>query len=134
MNITILFFNQAAEVIRVIQLNTLEDRSVHDKQQWDSAVNFVKQSVTEKLDATEGVLSSLVGPSRTQQWMLWTNATPEQKQRTAVKNELERLLFVERVCQMTPFIFTIISTISMFVFLSFFFHLRITLLHYPMRN
>ena len=96
----ILFFNQAAEVLRVIQLNTLEDRSVHDKQQWDSAVNFVKQSVTEKLDATEGVLSSLVGPSRTQQWMRWTNATPEQKQRTAVKNELERLLFVERVCQM----------------------------------
>jgi len=85
--------------LRVIQLNTLEDRSVHDKQQWDSAVNFVKQSVTEKLDVTEGVLSSLVGPSRTQQWMRWTHASPEQKQRSAVKSELERLLFVERVLQ-----------------------------------
>lgn len=88
--------DKAAEVLRVIQLNTLEDRSVHDKQQWDSAVNFVKQSVTEKLDVTEGVLSSLVGPSRTQQWMRWTHASPEQKQRSAVKSELERLLFVER--------------------------------------
>ena len=108
--------------MRVIQLNTLEDRSVHDKQQWDSAVNFVKQSVTEKLDVTEGVLSSLVGPSRTQQWMRWTHASPEQKQRSAVKSELERLLFVERVLQQ---IFSLIY--SMYSNLIYFFrtiHLR----------
>lgn len=85
--------------MRVIQLNTLEDRSVHDKQQWDSAVQFVERSVVEKLDATEGVLNSLVGPSRTHQWLRWTNASPEQQQRRAVKNELERLLFSERVMQ-----------------------------------
>ena len=90
-------FFQAAEVLRVIQLNTLEDRSVHDKQQWDSAVQFVERSVIEKLDATEGVLNSLVGPSRTQQWLRWTRASPEQQQRSAVKSELERLLFSERV-------------------------------------
>lgn len=83
--------------MRVIQLNTLEDRSVHDKHQWDSAVQFVERSVIEKLDATEGVLNSLIGPSRTQQWLRWSTATPEQKQRNAVKNELERLLFAERV-------------------------------------
>ena len=108
--------------MRVIQLNTLEDRSVHDKQQWDSAVNFVKQSVTEKLDVTEGVLSSLVGPSRTQQWMRWTHASTEQKQRSAVKSELERLLFVERVLQQ---IFSLIY--SMYSNLIYFFrtiHLR----------
>lgn len=84
-------------MLRVIQLNTLEDRSVHDKQQWDSAVQFVERSVNEKLDATEGVLNSLVGPSRTQQWLHWTSASPEQRQRSAVKNELQRLLFSERV-------------------------------------
>lgn len=84
-------------MLRVIQLNTLEDRSVHDKSQWDSAVQFVERSVVEKLEATEGVLKTLVGPSRTQQWLYWTTATPEQRQRNAVKNELERLLFAERV-------------------------------------
>ena len=56
-------------MLRVIQLNTLEDRSVHDKQQWDSAVHFVEESVMEKLKATEAVLNSLVGPGRTQQWV-----------------------------------------------------------------
>ncbi|XP_046463613.1 dynamin-like 120 kDa protein, mitochondrial isoform X2 [Daphnia pulex] len=88
--------DKAAEVLRVIQLNTLEDRSVHDKQQWDSAVQFVERSVKEKLQVTEENLNNLVGPSRTQQWLQWTNATSEQKEHAAVKNELERLLFSER--------------------------------------
>jgi len=88
--------DKAAEVLRVIQLNTLEDRSVHDKQQWDSAVLFVEESVNEKLKANESVLQSLVGPSRTQQWMQWTTANADQKLRNTVKNELERLLFAER--------------------------------------
>lgn len=88
--------DKAAEVLRVIQLNTLEDRSVHDKQQWDSAVLFVEESVIEKLKATESVLHSLVGPSKTQQWLKWTNASEDQKLRNTVKNELERLLFAER--------------------------------------
>ena len=29
---------QASEMLRVIQLNTLEDRSVHDKNHWDGAI------------------------------------------------------------------------------------------------
>lgn len=36
-------------MLRVIQLNTLEDRSVKDKQQWDSAVKFLENSIKEKL-------------------------------------------------------------------------------------
>lgn len=36
-------------MLRVIQLNTLEDRSVHDKYQWDSAVRFLEEFVKEKL-------------------------------------------------------------------------------------
>ena len=89
--------DKAAEVLRVIQLNTLEDRSVHDKQQWDSAVHFVEQSVKDKLQATEDVLRNLVGPSRSEQWLRWKSLSPDQRQRVAVKNELERLLFAERV-------------------------------------
>jgi len=40
---------QASDMLRVIQLNTLEDRSVSEKQQWDSAVKFLEKSVKEKL-------------------------------------------------------------------------------------
>lgn len=90
-------FVKAAEVLRVIQLNTLEDRSVHDKQQWDAAVQFVEQCLLEKLNATEALLRNLVGPSKSEQWYRWASLTPEQKQRNSVKNELERLLFSERV-------------------------------------
>ena len=35
---------------RVIQINTLEDRSVHDKQQWDSALKFMEKSVGDQLN------------------------------------------------------------------------------------
>lgn len=36
-------------VQRVIQINTLEDRSVHDKTQWDAAIKFMETTVSEKL-------------------------------------------------------------------------------------
>jgi len=42
---------------RVIQINTLEDRSVHDKQQWDAAVKFMETSVGEKLNQSESSLT-----------------------------------------------------------------------------
>ena len=34
-------------------MNTLEDRSVHDKQQWDTAVKFMETAVGEKLQQSE---------------------------------------------------------------------------------
>lgn len=43
-------------MLRVIQLNALEDRSVNDKQQWDAACKFLEDSVKEKLQSTEGTL------------------------------------------------------------------------------
>ena len=40
---------KASEVLRVIQLNTLEDRAVNDKVQWDRAVKFMEEFLSEKL-------------------------------------------------------------------------------------
>ena len=42
-------------MLRVIQLNTLEDRSVSEKQQWDSAVKFLEKCVKEKLQVQSAV-------------------------------------------------------------------------------
>ncbi|XP_047490169.1 dynamin-like 120 kDa protein, mitochondrial isoform X7 [Penaeus chinensis] len=84
--------DKAADVLRVIQLNALEDRSVHDKQQWDAACKFLEESVKDKLHTTESTLREMVGPSTKEQWMYWSYPTEEQKRRAAVKSELENIL------------------------------------------
>ncbi|XP_076048422.1 opa1 mitochondrial dynamin like GTPase isoform X8 [Oratosquilla oratoria] len=84
--------DKASDVLRVIQLNALEDRSVHDKQQWDAACKFLQESVQEKLTATENTLREMVGPGTKEQWMYWTSPADEQRRRAAVKTELEKLL------------------------------------------
>jgi optic atrophy protein 1 len=55
-----LWEDKGAEMLRVIQLNTLEDRSVHDKQQWDSAIQFLEKSLQEKLTVSEANLRDQV--------------------------------------------------------------------------
>ena len=44
----------------MIQLNTLEDRSVHDKQHWDGAIKFLSENVTGKLEGNENTLREMV--------------------------------------------------------------------------
>lgn len=38
---------------RVIQLNALEDRSVSEKPQWDSAVKFLEESLQERIQLSK---------------------------------------------------------------------------------
>lgn len=49
-------------MLRGIQLNSLEDRAVSEKQQWDTAVKFLETSVKEKLIQTENTLNEMFGP------------------------------------------------------------------------
>ena len=44
---------------RVIQLNILEDRSVSDKAQWDSAIKFMEETLKEKLKQSQCLCLSL---------------------------------------------------------------------------
>ncbi|KAB7497194.1 Dynamin-like protein, mitochondrial [Armadillidium nasatum] len=85
--------DKASDVLRVIQLNTLEDRSVSDKQQWDNACKFLEESVKEKLKMTEDTLREMVGPGTKEQWLYWKYLTEDERKRSAVKLELEKLLF-----------------------------------------
>lgn len=84
-------------MLRVIQLNILEDRSVNDKREWDQAVRFLESSVKEKLQSTEQILRDMLGPNRKERWMYWQNQTEEQQKRTAVKNELDKILYADKV-------------------------------------
>lgn len=84
--------DKAIDMLRVIQLNTLEDRNVHDKQEWDQAVKFFETSVKEKLKLTEQTISEMFGPSTSQKWLQWRYATDEQSKRKHVKGELDKIL------------------------------------------
>ena len=83
---------KGAEMLRVIQLNTLEDRSVHDKNQWNLATTFLEQSLHEKLAQSEANLREQVGPGFTERWLYWQSCTQEQKTKAVIRSELERIL------------------------------------------
>merc|ERR550519_2426035 len=90
-----LWEDKAAEMLRVIQLNTLEDRSVHDKQHWDGAIKFLSENVTEKLEGNENTLREMEGPGWYERWTRWKSRSAEQQARAAAKGELERMLSSE---------------------------------------
>lgn len=85
--------DKAIEMLRVLQLNTLEDRSVHDKQQWDSAVKFLEKSLHDKLEATEILMKDMFGPSTKERWLYWQYKTEDQKLRSVIKKELDKILY-----------------------------------------
>merc|ERR1719273_881418 len=87
-----LWEDKGAEMLRVIQLNTLEDRSVHDKYQWDSAINFLQSSLQQKLEVSEANLRHQVGPGYYERWTKWSYRTEEETKKAAILSELERLL------------------------------------------
>jgi len=83
---------KAEDSLRVIQLNTLEDRSVSDKEQWDKAVKFMEETMKEKLEQAEQELENMTGPGQWKQWASWTRRTEEHIRTLAVKQELEKIL------------------------------------------
>lgn len=85
--------DKASDMLRVIQLNTLEDRSVSEKQQWDSAVKFLEKCVKEKLQATEVILREMFGPGVKERWVYWKYQTEDQIKRNHVKTELDKFLY-----------------------------------------
>lgn len=84
--------DKAVDMLRMIQLNALEDRVVHDKHQWDQAVRFLETTLQQRLQMAEARVHDMVGPGIKDQWFYWTSPTEEQRQRAVVKAELERLL------------------------------------------
>ncbi|XP_054272959.1 dynamin-like 120 kDa protein, mitochondrial isoform X2 [Macrosteles quadrilineatus] len=83
---------KANEVLRVIQLNTLADRNCRDKRAWDDAVRFLENSVKEKLNATEKLLSDQMGPGFKDRWLYWKYTSEIQDKRNAIKRELDKIL------------------------------------------
>ncbi|XP_023030642.1 dynamin-like 120 kDa protein, mitochondrial isoform X4 [Drosophila willistoni] len=84
--------DKAIDMLRVIQLNTLEDRFVHDKAEWDKAVKFLEDSVNGKLVQTEETLAQMLGPGRVKRFTQWQYLSQDQEKRRSVKGELDKIL------------------------------------------
>ncbi|KAM7343052.1 opa1 mitochondrial dynamin like GTPase isoform 4-T4 [Cochliomyia hominivorax] len=84
--------DKAIDMLRVIQLNTLEDRFVHDKSEWDQAVKFLETSVRAKLALTEETLNEMFGPGQFTRITHWKSLTEDQTKRRHVKSELDKIL------------------------------------------
>uniref|UniRef100_A0A6P7GK10 Dynamin-like GTPase OPA1, mitochondrial n=1 Tax=Diabrotica virgifera virgifera TaxID=50390 RepID=A0A6P7GK10_DIAVI len=85
--------SKASEMLRVIQLNTLEDRTIGDKRDWDQAVKFLESSVKEKLRESEINLKQLLGPSAKERWLYWKYQSELESKSRSVKNELDKILY-----------------------------------------
>lgn len=83
---------KAIEVLRVIQLNALDDRSISDKSQWDAAYNFLETSLKENLQRTQNQVRDLIGPGLLERWWSWKSVSPLQRTRSYIKAELEKLI------------------------------------------
>lgn len=88
---------KASEMLRVIQLNTLEDRTVGYKRDWDAAVKFLECSVKDKLQQTELELRKLLGPSTKERWLYWKYLSEDESRRNNVKSELDKVLHSDQV-------------------------------------
>ncbi|XP_017090267.1 dynamin-like GTPase OPA1, mitochondrial isoform X4 [Drosophila bipectinata] len=84
--------DKAIDMLRVIQLNTLEDRFVHDKSEWDQAVKFLESSVNAKLVQTEETLGQMFGPGQWRRLTHWQYLTQDQQKRRSVRGELDKIL------------------------------------------
>uniref|UniRef100_UPI00358EFAE4 dynamin-like GTPase OPA1, mitochondrial isoform X1 n=1 Tax=Myxine glutinosa TaxID=7769 RepID=UPI00358EFAE4 len=85
---------EANDCLRVIQHNALEDRSISEKQQWDTAIQFMEEALQARLHETESVIKNMVGPNWQDRWLHWKSRTKEQVVCCEMKNELEKLLLL----------------------------------------
>lgn len=84
--------DKAVDMLRVIQLNVLEDSAVHSKAEWDQAVACFESFVRERLQQNERTIEEMFGPGTWESWMRWRSATEEQHKRRQVKTELDKVL------------------------------------------
>ncbi|XP_018667792.2 dynamin-like GTPase OPA1, mitochondrial [Ciona intestinalis] len=84
------------EILRVIQLNALEDRSISDKLQWESAVKFIEDNLGTLLNKTESKIQEIIGHGTWHRWTHWKSRTWEEHQKNEIFNQLENLFHTRK--------------------------------------
>ncbi|CAF2125488.1 unnamed protein product [Rotaria magnacalcarata] len=83
---------KALDSLRVIQTQALQDRSVSDKQQWESAAKFMESTIRNELQHQESELNSNQNQSSWRKFMGFQQTTIEETYRKLCAKELERIL------------------------------------------
>ncbi|XP_049882110.1 dynamin-like 120 kDa protein, mitochondrial isoform X2 [Pectinophora gossypiella] len=83
--------DRAQDVLRVLQLNALQDRCVGSRADWDAAVALMDSALKQKLNAVDAELKELTGPGLKERWLYWQYTTEEQTRRGEVRSELDKL-------------------------------------------
>ncbi|CAK8678812.1 unnamed protein product [Clavelina lepadiformis] len=86
----------SVDTLRVIQLNALEDRSISDKNQWESSVKFIEENLGYLMKKTDEKIQEMVGHGWWHQWTHWTSRSWEQHQKNEIKNQLEHLIHSQK--------------------------------------
>lgn len=84
------------DTLRVIQLNALEDRSISDKLQWESAVRFIEENLGSLFKAADASLQEMVGHGWWHRWTHWTDRSWDQHQRNEIQNQLKNLFHTDK--------------------------------------
>lgn len=82
---------RAQDVLRVLQLNALQDRCVSARAHWDRAVALLEAALGDRLGAARDRLRDLTGPGWRERWLSWSSPTEEQRRRALLAAELEQL-------------------------------------------
>ncbi|XP_059054424.1 dynamin-like 120 kDa protein, mitochondrial [Achroia grisella] len=82
---------RAQDVLRVLQLNALQDRCVGSRADWDDAVALMDSALRDRLADTDKQLNQLTGPGFKERWLYWRSSSEEQVRHGEVRRELERL-------------------------------------------
>ncbi|XP_062505417.1 dynamin-like 120 kDa protein, mitochondrial isoform X2 [Corticium candelabrum] len=86
------------EKLRVIQVNTLEDQTVQERWQWESAVRYMKRVLEAEQHLAQQAVSDLVGPGSFEKWLYWKSQSPEQMKRAVTREELLSLTRTDEEC------------------------------------
>ncbi|CAF0747610.1 unnamed protein product [Rotaria sp. Silwood1] len=83
---------KALDSLRVIQTQALQDRNVTDKQQWESAAQFMENVIRQELEQQQVELSSNKNQSSWRKFIGLQQLTIEEKYRQQCVKELEKIL------------------------------------------
>jgi optic atrophy protein 1 len=86
------------EKLRVIQVNTLDDQTVQDRWQWDSAVKYMKTVLEAEQELASRTVEDLRGPGPYEKWLYWKTQTDEQRKRAATIDELSHITNTDEEC------------------------------------
>ena len=84
--------SKATDVIKLLQMNSSEDRIVSSKEKWKESAKYWQELINDRIVSTENRLNELFGPNWLQRWLQWSYRSDDQLINVNIKNELDLLI------------------------------------------